>query len=293
MLSAVVVAYRNGCELLTCCEALALAPEIEHIVVVDNSHHEGHPPLAGCSPILASKLVQVLPNSNLGYAAGNNLGVLRASQLGATLILVCNPDVIVRANAVAGLIGEIATFKLDLISPFLVEWDDDGLLHELRSPGWDRARGRGMIGTARDNTSAIVPTFFGACFVAKVELFDRVGPLSEDLFLYAEEIDYCMRMAERGDCRWQVSHRFSVDHARGTSISPGGSSLLTKSIVAYHHSARSAVIVGRKYWPHRVVGWTVLRASLAAWLLVRGEVASAAAVAKGTRQGWTVHLTRE
>lgn len=287
-----MVAYNNGDELSECCETLAGAFEVHHIVIVDNGFAEGFASSFTPSAILALKLVQIQPIRNLGYAAGNNLGIKRAVALGATRVLVCNPDVILAPTAVRGLLREIDSSNLDLVSPYLLEQDEFGTEQELHRPGWDAIWGRGVLDIGSGSfLRRGTPTFFGACFMATAALLNRVGPLSEDYFLYGEEVDYCKRMDRAGDCFWKISRRHMARHARGTSISPNGSSFFAKSDLAYQHAARSAIIVGRKHWPSLVYVWSLLRLALALRLVMHGRARSGLAVAKGVSQGWLARIT--
>lgn len=288
MVAAVVVAYKNKQDLVSCYEQLRKSPQVQDIFIVDNSHGE----VGSCFEYAGLRNLDehthhVVAPSNLGYAAGNNLGIARARERGADCILVCNPDVLVHHATVRSLLEEMDERGLDLISPRLLEEDVTGTYEILSSPGWDRWFGRGVINVPSIRKGRrYVPTFYGACFLMTARLADALGGLSEDFFLYGEEIDYTLRI-RRSPYAWGISERSTVPHGRGSSISP----LSTKSVTSFFHSARSAVIVGRKYWPAVVIPWIIARSALAFVLAVRGKRSQSKAVIGGLFAGCQAPLT--
>ena len=281
--TAIVVAYKNRSDLAICYKSLSRVPEIREIIIVDNSFSEVGSCLeyAGLGS-LNMGIVHAVPGHNLGYAGGNNLGIGLARERGAEHVLVCNPDVVVGLNTVPELLAEMDRRSLDLISPRLSEGDLSEESTVLSNPGWDTYLGRGVTQVPKSPfSSRYVPTFYGACFLASMCILDGLGGLSQDFFLYGEEIDYTLRI-ERSKFRWGVSEDVVVSHDRGSSISPGRSG---KSLVAYFHAARSAVIVGRKYWPRAVIGWLAARVFVACLMLIRGRPAESRAVIRGLTEG--------
>lgn len=284
---AVVVAFKSGSELAICCEGILRSSLVDRVIVVDNSFEIYGSALDAVGLKPSERLIHAIPTHNLGYSGGNNFGIAMAKGLGTDLVLVCNPDVEIDDADIAELKAELADKSLQLISPRLTERDRGGSRVILSSPGWDKWLGRGVVCGAEAGDRRLTPTFFGACFMARMDLLDQIGALSEDFFLYCEEIDYCLRMRAAG-LRWGISRKVCVPHGRGLSISPGGST--KKSPVGHHHAARSAIILGRKYWPESVLLWTANRCLLAVLMLIRLNVAGGLAVLKGVIQGWRKRL---
>lgn len=278
-----VVAYKNTSDLLACYEHLRDASAIKDIVIVDNSYYEVGSCLeyAGLGQ-LDERTHHVVASENLGYAAGNNLGIAYAEQFGADHILICNPDVLIDGVTLDSLLREMDERNLHLVSPRLLEKDTAGSFVELSNPGWDRFLGRGVIDVSSSRNSwRYIPTFYGACFLTTTCLVNEVGGLSEDFFLYGEEIDYTLRIM-KSDYAWGISESTTVLHGRGSSISPGA----TKSVVSFFHAARSSVIVGRKYWPALVAVWIFARSTIGLSMALRGDRRESRAILSGLLAGW-------
>jgi GT2 family glycosyltransferase len=56
-----------------------------------------------------------------------------------------------------------------------------------------------------DNASTKIDYIIGASFFITKKVLDDIGDLSEDYFLYFEEIDYCLRAKEKGYGIYPVS----------------------------------------------------------------------------------------
>ncbi|WP_172465642.1 glycosyltransferase family 2 protein [Arthrobacter sp. Hiyo1] len=286
---AIVVAYKNGSELAECCQGLADLDDVDRVIIVDNSHGVAGSCLDASGLVLGPKMIHAIPPSNLGFAGGNNFGIELARELNAARVLICNPDVIVGPDTLSGLLREMDSRSLDLISPYMREVDRDNYPVDFMWPGWDFWLGRGVLDISlASRIRRYLPTFYGACFVIRVDLLDDIGGLCEDFFLYAEELDFCRRIDDSGG-RWSVSKEYGVFHARGSSISPTGGP--RKSLTSLHHSSRSAVIVGRKYWPLAALWWTVVRFGWAVKFLLKGNHLGFRAVILGVLSGWRAPLT--
>jgi GT2 family glycosyltransferase len=185
------------------------------VVVVDNGSTDGTPDMvAGEFPAA----VLLRSERNLGYVGASNLGLRRVLDEGRSeLVLLLNADVVVREGAVDAM-GSYLEDHPDVgaVGPALVL--PDGRLQ----PG--PAGFRPTIGAAlsyfsfffklaplrsrplfvdpgalvRSGRPAPVSWLSGACLMVRSEIVRRVGLLDERFFLYADDVDWGMRMTRAG-----------------------------------------------------------------------------------------------
>ena len=272
---AVVVHYKNGPEIRTCLQTLVDETKIRNIFVVDNSNGEFE---GDFSVSDSSKLTILKPSRNLGYSAGNNLGIRHAYLNSCTHILVANPDTALRMNSVNALLSEMQEKSWSLISPRLQE------VELLTNATWDLFFGKGSD-AARSRNGYQKEIFFGACFLAEMRLLNIVGLLNENLFLYGEELDYTIRIEEANE-KWGVSRSVTVDHLRAASTGDKSKNFgRSRSTVTLYNSARSSLINARLHYPKKVFNWTFWRLLFSVKQLATGQIINFFAVTNGIRAG--------
>jgi N-acetylglucosaminyl-diphospho-decaprenol L-rhamnosyltransferase len=179
------------------------------VIVVDNDSTDGS------QAMLRSQFPQVrlIQNDrNVGFARANNQA-LAASRGRYALLL--NSDALLSASALqamlklaeseprAGIVGACllnadGSFQASYtLFPHL--WQEFLILSGLGRlfyGRWYPSRG-----PEENKEPHIVDYVEGACLLVRREAFEEVGGLDEDYFMYAEEVDWCYAMREKG---WQV-----------------------------------------------------------------------------------------
>ena len=157
---------------------------------------------------------------NLGFVRGSNLGIRNST---GRHIALLNNDTELRENAFAPLVAHLdAHPAVGVIGPRL--YNPEGTVQEsaLRTyidipsallggqylgqlfnrliPGF---RPFPEMVLSHDGTSGPeeVAWLTGACLLARREVFDRVGLLDENLFMYCEDMEWCYRARQAG---WKV-----------------------------------------------------------------------------------------
>lgn len=113
----------------------------------------------------------------------------------------------------------------------------------------------------------------GAAMMVRAEVFAKVGPLSEDFFLFGEELDFARRSAQAG-WAWGCAKNSRLWHDSGQSIAsrsplPGRSPQWAREFF----ENRSALLVTRRHY----------RRWLPVVMLVRGVVKAGRSIAGQTR----------
>ena len=245
-------------------------------VVVDNGSTDGSGD-AVAERFPAVELIRI--GVNLGFAGGNNVGVRRALDRGADWVLLLNNDATVEPGLVDAL-AEAAVARPDagVLACKVLYADSDRLW--FAGAGFDpylgRSRHRGFGQSDAPGTVAETERATGAAMAVSRAAIETVGLLDEELFLYAEDIEWSLRIRNAGfavvyvpDAR--VRHRVSA--AAGGAGSPTTSYYETRNMLAvverYRPLPRGLSGLRRA----AVVGPRVLLAARrppSAWAAVRG-----------------------
>ena len=216
-LSIVIVTWNSKDVLLDCLASLEREVlgrrdpgriEVETLVV-DNGSSDGTVPAVRARFPWAE--VIALP-SNLGFAAGNNVGLRKCSGRHAVLL---NSDTVVRHDALEACVRHLdAHPDVGVVGPQLLNPDGSkqnsihnfpSLLTELVPKGLlEVLRPRHFPSKRFEHPGPIdVEAVLGACLVVRREVLEQVGPMPEDYFVFLEETDWCLRIRRAG---WRVVH---------------------------------------------------------------------------------------
>ncbi|MBI3607902.1 MAG: glycosyltransferase family 2 protein [Nitrospirae bacterium] len=220
-LASVIVLNWNGEALLAECVDSLLAqtyPRLE-VIVVDNASSDRSVAVLGNR--YGEKIRLIVNDANLGFAAGNNVGI--AASKGAYVLLI-NNDAVADARWVAALVREAeADHRVGMCASKILTYDDPdridsvGLL--LSRDGLGRGRGRLQRDAGRFNRpdDALVPS--GCAALYRRAMLDQIGLFDEAFFMYCEDLDLGLRGRLAGwRCRFApdavVRHRYSASAGR-------------------------------------------------------------------------------
>jgi hypothetical protein len=203
-----ILNYRHTDDTLRCAAALRASTwRDQRLVVVDNGSTPGTAEAIGGGLPATTLLTS---GRNLGYGGGNNLAIRYALDHGAGAVWLLNPDTIPEPSTLERLV-ETADARPDAgilgcrvlyagVRPAKI-WFNGGLID------WER----GGATSHRDDglRDAAVPAdgpapadyVTGAAMLVRREVFEDIGLLPEDYFLYFEETDFNVRARRAG---WEV-----------------------------------------------------------------------------------------
>ncbi len=224
--ASIVILNYNTCDLLS--QVLhCISPDMMvtgwHTIVVDNASTDGSADMVARD----FPTVQLIRSpENLGFARGNNLGI-RATHPDTPYILLLNSDTVVKPESLAALVRFMdAHPEAGAVSPRLLRPDgtpqpfafggDPTPVYLLRR-GFNQLILRRYLHDWATNKTRIVDWVSGACMLVRREAIDQVGPLDENMFMYFEDNDWCLRMRKAG---WQVYYNPQVEivHLGGQSL---------------------------------------------------------------------------
>ena len=242
----VLVLNHNGERWLERCLRSLLAcstPGLE-IVLLDNASTDGSVALArGLSPRL-----RVLQNErNLGFCAGNNLGISHALARGADYVALLNNDTYVAPDWIDRLleVGE-SDPSIGVLGPVQLAYDGDDF------NSWTLTALPKMVDSLRreDSPGAWFPVEWveGSCLVAKRGVLERVGMLDPIFFTFFEELDLCRRARAAG-FQIAIVPSSKIHHHRGGFFGQPSQSahrdfLLLRNSMIYNSTNPSVSLLG-------------------------------------------------
>jgi GT2 family glycosyltransferase len=211
----VTVVSWNTRELLRAClQSLSDGVSRSRVEVhlVDNASSDG-----SIEMVLADfQEVRVFPNSqNLGFARANNQSWREAE---GRYWMLLNPDTEVRPGAIDALVSFMDSHpQAGLATARLVNLDGTPQYCAQPTPTIGRTlleasrlhrflpastRGSTLLSTywTYDKPMKIGWTW-GTALIARREAVETVGPLCDDFFMYGEDLEWCLRMADHG---WEI-----------------------------------------------------------------------------------------
>lgn len=217
------------------------------VFVVDNASS------ADLLPAIEHKFQQakIIKNpSYTGFSRANNQAIRQSS---GKYILLLNPDTEVKPGALR-VMGQFMTAhpEFGIIGPRLLNADGSLQVSGYPFPTLQREFWRlfhldtilpfGVYDQAQWNLEhpREVDSLHGACLLIRREVFDQIGLLDEDYFMYTEEIDFCYRAKKAG---WKIAWlpTAEVIHYGGQSTRQAASSVFLQ---LYH----SKLLFFRKHY---------------------------------------------
>jgi hypothetical protein len=229
-----------------------LVPEV---VVVDNGSCDGS------AEMVRERYPDVLllaQGENLGFARGYNLA---ASKTTGRHLLMLNPDTAVRPGTLSVLVRHLEAHpQVGAVGPRLLNSDGSLQLSCRRFPRPMAALFRNtplgrlfprnryareyLMADWDHTTSREVDWVSGAAICIRRQTWEQVGPFDEGFFMYAEDLDWCLRAQQAG---WQIHYlpEAVIVHRIGRASDQRPLAM----VVAFHRS------MARFYHKHYAKGW--------------------------------------
>ena len=212
--------------------------------------------------------------ANLGFAAGNNVGVRYALDQGAQYVLLLNNDTVVSPSCLSALVRVAESDdRIGILNPKIYYSDPPDRIWYAGgsfSPWFGFARHNGMKKRSRDvrDSTREVTFITGCAFLIKAEVIRRIGLLDESFFMVYEDTDWSIRALRAGFkamyvAEAEISHResYTITNKKGKAFRD-------------YYNFRNTLLLARKHarfyhWPsfvacllstilYRVAGYSVL-----------------------------------
>ncbi len=201
---AIIVLNWNGRDLtLDCLRSLeAVTTPNVRTIVVDNASTDGS--ADAVRQRYGSRVTLIENAQNLGFAAGNNVGIRKALDDGANFILLLNNDTVVAPDFVEHLLKPMLTTpdigitapKIYYAEPKNQIWFAGGELSMWRGIAKHtgiRETDRGQYDTEHDIDYAT-----GCAFLVRGSVIEKIGDLDPGYRAYFEDADFCVRARRAG-----------------------------------------------------------------------------------------------
>lgn len=204
MIYIILVNYNGYKDTIECIKSINCIKNIEYkVVVVDNGSTEEYPDeMLKCEK--NPRVIVIKSKENLGFSGGNNIGIRYALEHRADYVLLLNNDTIVTQNFINPLLEIEKQYNdLAVLTPKI-------LYNSNRELVW-YAGGTFNYKTSRTTHSNIntldkkdkkksenVSFISGCCMFIPAKVFQKVGFMNEEYFLYCEDIDFSCRIYQAG-----------------------------------------------------------------------------------------------
>jgi GT2 family glycosyltransferase len=251
-LSIIIVTWNNEPEIEACLESLySAAGQLPEIILVDNSSQDG---TTGILRSHGDRIRLTENTANQGFARASNQGLKEA---GGRYLMLLNPDTVVEPGALKTLVHFMDSEpSAGAAGARLVRGNGEVQRSCLRFPSVGMLlqgylSGGGYL-PADMSMPSEVSAVSGAALIVRREVVEEVGFIDERFFMYAEETDWCYRMAQAG---WKV---YYVPDAHIMHI--GGASAVQVSVDTYVRRRVYKLMFVRKHrsrLEYRVAEWLV------------------------------------
>lgn len=198
-------------DVISALEKLTYPKDRVEFVIVDNPHPQYGPSVRYIEETVMPKSEKTLPkvtlianSKNLGFAAGNNIGIKYAIDNGFDYVFLHNNDAFVAANFLEPLIETMEADKsVGAAQSLLLLHPDTELINSAGNAmhylGFGYCWGYRQK-FADSDLPAVKEIGYasGAALLMRADLLKQFGALDEDFFLYHEDLEYSYRLKAAG-----------------------------------------------------------------------------------------------
>jgi len=214
----VIVSFNGGEDLANCVISLLKVSKKYNrkVIVVDNDSKD-----RSVEKIKKSnKVILILNNKNLGYAGAINKGIQKAVSLDCDYLVFLNQDTFFKNDFLTEIILGMESDRRVGVGSGLIVFTKNGKRLYDGGGKFNHFLGRGNHFHLSNKPSwkkMEVDYMAGCLMVLKREVVEKVGLFDEDYFLGYEDVDYCMKVKNKGYKRCVFS-KSEIYHKGSTSL---------------------------------------------------------------------------
>ena len=252
----VIIGFRNPGDITQCLASLASSVHTDFAVYIcENGGREAYDALRAALPdaLPGGQPILVLdPGDNLGYAGGINLCIEAAGD-SYHAVWVLNPDTEPQPDALAALLRRLDRGDVDAVGAVMVMSNGQVQGYGGRWRAWLAVGGSiGLFAKVGDPVDAAEieakqAYLIGASMLVSRKFIEITGPMQADFFLYAEEVEWCLRARQKG-LRLGFAPDAIIWHHQGTTTGWSGP-FNKRPKLSIYLDARNRVRLTRKLTP--------------------------------------------
>lgn len=250
----IVLNWNGKADTMECMDSLRKVTYPNYkILLVDNASTDGSVELFKKS---YPDIELIVSDKNLGFAGGNNLGIRRAMEDGADMLLLLNNDTTVYPDFLDGLVLTAQSDeRIGIVGPKICFYGDP---QKVWSAGGAINMFTGAIGNIgeglpQDSLQGLkrVDYVSGCALLIKSSVVRQIGLMDEDYFLYFEETDWNVRAHEKGYIS-VVNNDVRILHKSGMAVRKAKDS-------EYYYVPRNLPLFIRKNgrWYHKLTFYPI------------------------------------
>lgn len=289
-----LVNYNGYEDTIECIESLKnITYENYKIIIVDNAStdnsyeilkklYNNYGIASGCD-IIAN-------DNNGGFSVANNIAIRHAIKNGAEYVLLLNNDTVVKPELLDELLKSFQRNKdAGIVGGKIYHYDNSSLIDHA---GGDidlvkyttSHYGLNQLDNENYNFEKEVGFISGCLMLIKREVFEKVGFLPEEYFMYYEDTDFCLKAKEKG--YKLIYNPKGVIYHKGAKSSGG-----SESVFYVEWSTRNRIIFMNKYKTKGVlfiysnIYFYFTRFVRLLQYTCKGDIKKSCALMKGIREG--------
>ncbi len=191
--------------------------------------------------------------ANLGFSAGNNIGIRFALEKMADYVFLLNNDAVLEKNTLARLIEDCEqNSKIGIISPVILNKKSKKIWFAGGKINWLRMKAEHLNDPSFPETKLFESQYICGCaMLIKQKVFREIGLFDEKFFLYYEDADFSLRARKKG-FHLAVCPRTVAYHAERSEYNENNKTNKTYWLII------SGIIFFRKHTPFFLKPWQMI-----------------------------------
>lgn len=157
-----------------------------------------------------TRLQLIVNDQNLGVAEGNNQGILRCLEQGCDYVLLINNDTEFEADLLENLLAASLRTGYAIVVPKMYYYDPPDMIwcaggYFVKWAAWHNGHyGDREIDHGQYDEAIVIEYCPTCCMLIRRDVFQAIGVMDPDYFVYYDDVDFCLRALKAGICLYYV-----------------------------------------------------------------------------------------